>query len=513
MYIHRRHTYQRVPSTQLCVCGVPSECESSVSDGTHVHRRHTHTDVCRRRTRIALIEQRRQHAYGVGDPTLAVWCERVQGERTACVTSRRLHSHYTTSSEVVMPTTAHRHAFTVDAAHTYPPTAYHSVESVRMPSETLHSHVTASAEIAKHPARMYMRAASKLPTHRPSMHEYSTRSALRMQSLRRSARGKGMRTRSAVRVRRRSRGGSHAAAPPPHANEHQAKMASRGSRSLPNERPTLPPPPHANIALLIPQNHEPDSSDSEARTRRWLGLARIALVAERATDSTTSSPCQHRSPDPPEPRTGLERLRGANSSLAKPCEDRARRRTSDRFYHLLPPLRGVANSALKNSVFAVIEPLSGWMVDGEPEVEFAGAETGNGAMEGWWDRNSFRMGSDVDIHPHGGFWATDTAEPWAEAEAASGCGRREMRVVVRAKAATGNSEKCAITGDLISGAAPASFTRFAHIHDAREYSSNRVARAALCRRRRTLHSPSSPSADLDEDIKIIGYVINGRGRV
>ncbi|KAF6742131.1 hypothetical protein DFP72DRAFT_1054323 [Ephemerocybe angulata] len=498
MYIHRRHTYQRVPSTQLCVCGVPSECESSVSDGTHVHRRHTHTDVCRRRTRIALIEQRRQHAYGVGDPTLAVWCERVQGERTACVTSRRLHSHYTTSSEVVMPTTAHRHAFTVDAAHTYPPTAYHSVESVRMPSETLHSHVTASAEIAKHPARMYMRAASKLPTHRPSMHEYSTRSALRMQSLRRSARGKGMRTRSAVRVRRRSSIAEH----------HEGRIA-RGSTSPPCQRA----PGEDGFALLIPQNHEPDSSDSEARTRRWLSLARIALVAERATDSTTSSPCQHRSPDPPEPRTGLERLRGANSSLAKPCEDRARRRTSDRFYHLLPPLRGVANSALKNSVFAVIEPLSGWMVDGEPEVEFAGAETGNGAMEGWWDRNSFRMGSDVDIHPHGGFWATDTAEPWAEAEAASGCGRREMRVVVRAKAATGNSEKCAITGDLISGAAPASFTRFAHIHDAREYSSNRVARAALCRRRRTLHSPSSPSADLDEDIKIIGYVINGRGRV
>ncbi|KAF6750912.1 hypothetical protein DFP72DRAFT_1048044 [Ephemerocybe angulata] len=52
----------------------------------------------------------------------------------------------------------------------------------------------------------------------------------------------------------------------------------------------LPPPPHANVALLIPQNLETDSSDSETQTRRWLSLARIA----------------------------------------------ARRRTSDRLYHLLP---------------------------------------------------------------------------------------------------------------------------------------------------------------------------------
>ncbi|KAF6741505.1 hypothetical protein DFP72DRAFT_1055108 [Ephemerocybe angulata] len=219
---------------------------------------------------------------------------------------------------------------------------------------------------------------------------------------------------------------------------------------------------------------------------------------------TSTGQTRVRSPDPPEPRTGLERLGDTNSSLAKPREDRARRRTSDRLYHLLPmstsanppeprtgdtnsPLArpredrtrrrtgdqlyppphsnvadppesrnglerlGDANSSLARpredrTPFAVIEPLSGWTVDGELEVEFAGAEEGNGAMEG-------------------GFWATVTAAPWAEAEAASGCGRREMRVVVvRAKAATGNRQlrkkKRTITGDLISGAAPASFTRF-----------------------------------------------------
>ncbi|KAF6741891.1 hypothetical protein DFP72DRAFT_1082983 [Ephemerocybe angulata] len=95
-------------------------------------------------------------------------------------------------------------------------------------------------------------------------------------------------------------------------------------------------PGEHEFALPIPQNLEPESSDSDTRTRRWLSLARIALVAERATGSTTSSPCQRRSPDSPEPRNGLERLGDANSSLAKPREDRALRRTSDWFYHLLP---------------------------------------------------------------------------------------------------------------------------------------------------------------------------------
>ncbi|KAF6749994.1 hypothetical protein DFP72DRAFT_851969 [Ephemerocybe angulata] len=151
---------------------------------------------------------------------------------------------YTASAEVVMPTTAHRHAFTIDAAHTYPPTAYHSIESVRMPAETLHSHVTASAEIAKHPARMYMRAPSRPPTHRPSKHVYNSALALH----------------SGCRVSDGVRGG------------------------------------------------------------RGCALA-VQCECDDGADAT--------------------------SSLAKPREDRTRRRTSDRSYHLLPPLRGVANSALK----------------------------------------------------------------------------------------------------------------------------------------------------------------------
>ncbi|KAF6741403.1 hypothetical protein DFP72DRAFT_862346 [Ephemerocybe angulata] len=217
---------------------------------------------------------------------------------------------------------------------------------------------------------------------------------------------------------------------------------------------------------------------------------RIALPMPTSTGQT-----RVRSPDPPEPRTGLERLGDTNSSLAKPREDRARRRTSDRLYHLLPmstsanppeprtgdtnsPLArpredrtrrrtgdqlyppphsnvadppesrnglerlGDANSSLARpredrTPFAVIEPLSGWTVDGELEVEFAGAEEGNGAMEG-------TMGGGRSSE-----WM------WEKRDEGGG-GKSESR---NRQPAT-QKKKRTITGDLISGAAPASFTRF-----------------------------------------------------